>query len=150
MFPTPNASKAGNDVNLTCSGDGREKPNKLGWAVAESLLPTPRHEGFDAGAHRGKPDSLHAAVKMAPTPRPCTGDRSSGMNRTKLCEWMDENGGRMLPTPTAQDGKNNGGPSQAARNSLPLNTLVKQEGMKLSAAWVSRLMGYPDDWLSVP
>jgi site-specific DNA-cytosine methylase len=33
-WPTPNSAKAGNDVTLTCSGDGRERPNKLGWAVA--------------------------------------------------------------------------------------------------------------------
>lgn len=30
----------------------------------------------------------------------------------------------MLPTPTTQDAKNNGGPSQFDRNSLPLNTQV--------------------------
>ncbi|WP_164851239.1 hypothetical protein [Larkinella soli] len=40
LLPTPNACKASNDVNLNCSGDGRQKLNKLGWAVA-SLLPTP-------------------------------------------------------------------------------------------------------------
>jgi len=34
MWPTPGAAKANNDTSLTCSGDGREKPNKLGWAVA--------------------------------------------------------------------------------------------------------------------
>lgn len=28
------------------------------------LMPTPRVEGFDAGAHRGKADSLHAVVKQ--------------------------------------------------------------------------------------
>jgi hypothetical protein len=34
-WPTVNALPASNDVNLTCSGDGRTKPNKLGWAVAQ-------------------------------------------------------------------------------------------------------------------
>ena len=33
-WPTPNASALTSDTTLTCSGDGREKPNKLGWAVA--------------------------------------------------------------------------------------------------------------------
>lgn len=33
-MPTPGASKACNDTKLKCSGDGRRKPNKLGWAVA--------------------------------------------------------------------------------------------------------------------
>lgn len=31
---------------------------------------------------------------------------------------------RLLPTPTCQDGANNGGPSQFRRHALPLNTLV--------------------------
>ena len=35
---------------------------------ASGLWPTPRTEGFDAGGHRGNPDSLHARVKMLPTP----------------------------------------------------------------------------------
>lgn len=37
LWPTPNACKASNDVTLLKSGDGRSKPNKLGWAVALSL-----------------------------------------------------------------------------------------------------------------
>jgi hypothetical protein len=36
MWPTPNAGKAANEMNLRCSGDGRTKPNKLGWAVAKA------------------------------------------------------------------------------------------------------------------
>lgn len=35
-WPTPNAAKAANDVTLQASGDGRNQPNKLGWAVAEA------------------------------------------------------------------------------------------------------------------
>ncbi len=146
MFPTPNAAPLTNELTLTCSGDGREKPNKLGWAVANEMLPppttddagnvtrasgdfqsltrtvqmfaTPRHEGFDAGAHRGKPDSLHSQVKM-------------------------------MPTPTVQDEENTTGPSTFSRNSLPLNEVAANgvPGLKLSAAWVTRLMMYPDGWL---
>jgi hypothetical protein len=41
LWPTPNACKASNDVNLNCSRDGRAKPNKLGWAVAARTWPTP-------------------------------------------------------------------------------------------------------------
>jgi hypothetical protein len=36
VWPTPNAGKAANEMNLRCSGDGRTKPNKLGWAVAKA------------------------------------------------------------------------------------------------------------------
>lgn len=32
-WPTPNSLAASNDLNLCCSGDKRDKPNKLGWAV---------------------------------------------------------------------------------------------------------------------
>lgn len=41
MLPTPNSAKASNDTTLAKSGDGRSKPNKLGWALAEGMLPTP-------------------------------------------------------------------------------------------------------------
>lgn len=46
LLPTPNAAKAANDLTLTKSGDGRDNPNKLGWAVA--LLPTTRASDFAA------------------------------------------------------------------------------------------------------
>jgi hypothetical protein len=36
LWPTPNAMAASNDLKLQCSGDGRTKPNKLGWAIAHS------------------------------------------------------------------------------------------------------------------
>ena len=39
-WPTPNSCKASEDLNLQCSGDGRAKPNKLGWAVAQRTWPT--------------------------------------------------------------------------------------------------------------
>jgi hypothetical protein len=173
LWPTPNSLPASNDTSLTCSGDGREKPNKLGWAVQERMLPTPtqddannvmresgefqsltravmfqspmpsdvdggrttkgrkrqnetgirkqamwpapRYEGFDAGAHRGEPDSLHSAVKMIGTPTSAMKHRS---------------------------------PEHAEGRSLnPKELANASPGMKLSAAWVGRLMGYPDGWM---
>jgi hypothetical protein len=77
--------------------------------------PTPRVEGFDAGKHRGKPDSLHSAVKLWPTPK-VAGRGKSGQNVQ-------------------------GGPS--------LDDLTQTAGMKLNSAWVSRMMGYPDGWLTL-
>ena len=50
---------------------------------------------------------------------------------------------RMWATPTAQDAKNNGGPSQMERNSLPLNAEV---GGSLNPEWVEWLMGYSPGW----
>lgn len=45
-LPTPGAAKANNDLTLRCSGDGRTKPNKLGWAIAELETSPP----LDGGA----------------------------------------------------------------------------------------------------
>ena len=47
------------------------------------------------------------------------------------------------PTPTVQDAKNNGGPSQHRRNNTPLNAMV---GGKLNPTWVAWLMGWPLGW----
>lgn len=38
-WPTPSAMLGSSNLNFQCSGDGRDKPNKLGWAV--SMWPTP-------------------------------------------------------------------------------------------------------------
>jgi hypothetical protein len=83
------------------------------------------------------------------------------------------------PTPTAQDCKNNGAPSQMERNTLPLNAAVKaslatpqardyrtgqqsrwddpertrnlndQIGGQLNPDWVELLMGWPKGWTSL-
>jgi hypothetical protein len=50
---------------------------------------------------------------------------------------------RMWPTPTAQDAKNNGAPSQMERNTKPLNAEV---GGALNPTWVEWLMGWPLGW----
>ena len=42
--------------------DSRGRPNK------GRTLPTPRTEGFDAGNHRGQPDSLNQTIRQLPTP----------------------------------------------------------------------------------
>lgn len=143
FWPTPNSAKAGSDLTLTCSGDGWEAPNKLGWAVAREMWPMPRTEGFDAGRHRGTADSLPSAVKLLPTPRAIYGEHPGMTDPSHLT------GAAMLPTPTVQDGENTAGPSQFCRNSPPLNAVASggTPGLKLSAAWVTRLMGYPDFWM---
>jgi hypothetical protein len=75
LLPTTGASKAANDLTLTCSGDGRQKPNKLGWAIANAMLPTPvatnwKEEGFEAGKRRWKKYGtmhLSTAVRLLPS-----------------------------------------------------------------------------------
>jgi hypothetical protein len=88
---------------------------------AQVLMPTPRVEGFDAGKHRGNPDSLHSYAKMWPTP---TVDDSSNVTRK-------------------------GGSESDKPFSSLTRTATANSGMKLSSAWVSRMMGYPDGWMDV-
>jgi site-specific DNA-cytosine methylase len=52
LWPTPNASPAGNDVGLRKSGDGRTTPNKLGWAVGDEEAPAPGRLWPDDPARR--------------------------------------------------------------------------------------------------
>ena len=58
LIPTPNASNAGNDTTLTCSGDGDRRPNKLGWWVSERLLPTPRASANENRTTKPAPSHL--------------------------------------------------------------------------------------------
>jgi len=124
MWPTPNASKAANDINLTCSGDGREKPNKLGWAVAMWPTPTMQDGENTAGPSQFRRNSLplNAAV-MWPTPRATESElRTFGR------------------TPSQEAGKHGKYLAVEAGQTL---------AVKLSAVWVGRLMGYPDGWLDL-
>lgn len=127
MWFTPSASLGHDDFTL--SPEAAEKriahgPGNLAEQVQEGMfLPTPRHEGHDAGAHRGNPDSLHSFAKMFPTPR-------------------------------TVDHRNDAGPSEMARNTPGLAAVAQmfpmpQEGMKLNPDWVSRMMGFPDGWLTL-
>ncbi len=52
-------------------------------------------------------------------------------------------GRRMFPTPTVNDSKNNNPPSQALRNTPPLNVVV---GGQMNPTWVEWLMGWPLGW----
>jgi hypothetical protein len=112
MLPTPRA--------IYGEHPGMTDPKHLTGAA---MLPTPRHEGHDAGAHRGQPDSLHSYAKMHPTPcerdfRTGMADRSWNPNRTQ-----------NLPERTAAD--------------------LGMVSAKLNPDWVSRMMGYPDGWMDV-
>ena len=59
---------------------------------------------------------------------------------------------KMMPTPTARDWKDGSSVQNVPENFLlgrwAVNHAPPGTGMKLSAAWVCRLMGYPDDWLN--
>ncbi len=103
-----------------------------------------------------------------PTPRLCSGLRSSGLNRTEMQRALQ----RWL-TPTVNDSKNNNGPAQTTRrrqggpnlNQVVYTTpcaddtghrkakysqggtaLSTQAGGPLNPRWVEWLMGFPTGW----
>jgi len=50
------------------------------WTVNQSQWPTPRAE-HDSGRHRGRPDTLHSAVKMYPTPTAQDANNNGGASQ---------------------------------------------------------------------
>jgi hypothetical protein len=81
------------------------------------------------------------AAAMWPTPTLCGNYNRKGLSKTSgdgLATAV-----RQWPTPTAQDSKNNGAPSQMERNTKPLNAEV---GGALNPTWVEWLMGWPLGW----
>jgi hypothetical protein len=118
-LPTPAAIPGASDLNFQVSGDGRTKPNKLGWAIGE-MLPTPTTD--DAGnltRDSGAFQSLTRSIQMLPTP--AVNDMGRGKTVEDWDAWTDKmkaahgNGNghgkpleieaqRLLPTPRALDG----------------------------------------------
>ena len=83
--------------------------------------------------------------------------RSGMMRNGRIYEqktWVlrtgeSESGSLPIPTVTAQDCKNDGGPSQFERNSLPLNTWVKKWPTPDSSPRGTRAMDLTEDTLTV-
>ena len=104
-LPTPTTDDAN---NLTrASGDFQSLAR-----TAHNLLPTPT--AFDMGKGRTVEEWDEWTEKLKTTT-----SAGNGHGRSLEIEAM-----KLLPTPTCQDGANNGGPSQFRRHALPLNTLV--------------------------
>lgn len=89
LWPTPDVPNGGRGIpkgavrkgNSIYTADGRKVQVGLANAVKLWPTPTPRTEGFDAGSHRGSPDSLHSAVKLFPTPKVCMDESSPSEGR---------------------------------------------------------------------
>ena len=111
------------------------------------LWATPRAEGFDAGKHRGKADSLHSQVKLFPTPTASGGgsnkSASSGAAIRPTLETMARK--NLWPTPRANDAEKRGNVNpHDKRNGLP--SAEDSVGGSLNPNWVEWLMGYPVGW----
>lgn len=112
-----------------CASDGRRggkiTKNMTGTSLAQQVKtpekwPTPR-------ASDGK--------RMGTAPKDWKRGKGTG---NRLRDFI-----HLCPTPTVQDAKNNGGPSQSQRNTPPLNAVA---GGALNPPWVEWLMGWPIGW----
>jgi hypothetical protein len=98
------------------------------------------HEAVDARPGRSEPNNLRDQVAVREGVRlwktPCATDGEGGVMemrpgaaghfklRDQVLPMNVHAQPIMYPTPTAQDAKNTGGPSQSGRHTIPLNTLV--------------------------
>ncbi|AYN56858.1 DNA methyltransferase [Arthrobacter phage Andrew] len=101
VWPTSGMTRNGEAYELPTSGPLMGGSGSLCSESGARLLPTPEAKLSDSG-----PDYARAG-------RPGSG----GDDLTTAVH-------RLLPTPTTQDGANNGGPSQFERNTPPLNAAV--------------------------
>lgn len=160
LWPTPDCSRRGsrsNDLivnNSTVRRRGSGQLRGIDLETAVSLWPTPRgpKRGADLGKlereNRTRASDLETAVRLFPTPI-ATESRQGYQDRTRGKKGRQESlttiVRKLLPTPTVQDSKNNGGPSQHNRNTPPLNALFGA----LNPEWEEWLMGFPLGWTEV-
>lgn len=86
-----------------------------------------------------------------PTPTVCGNHNKKGLSKTSG-DGLATAVKKMFPTPTRQDGENNGGASQYKRNSIPLNAIVKENELpeaQLNPDWEEWLMGWPIGWSDI-
>jgi len=115
FWPTPTSCGAGNDLTLSKSGEGREKPNKLGWAV--SLWPAPTVDNFRTrGGDRKDELGLPRLAKQWPNAM-----ASDTRNKGAFGNGSEKLSGVMMnwPTALANDGIKRGIPAAEERNRVP-------------------------------
>ena len=86
-------------------------------------------------------------LSFVPTPRACSGLRSSGVNRTEIYRAMRLAG--YLPTPTVRAGRSGKASSATLmRNSRPLNEVCEAAGLGTVdlLTMVRWMMGFPPAW----
>lgn len=127
LWQTPNAMLATSDVNFQCSGDGRTKPNKLGWAVAERW----------------------------PTPTVCGNYNSKGASATSGDGLATAVSKCIYPTATATAYKGWSPNHNRTDTNDRLDYTIEREAfihgqqtppMRLNPDWVEWLMGWPLGW----
>jgi DNA (cytosine-5)-methyltransferase 1 len=103
LLPTPTAERVSSRIDTRLSGDGRTTPNKLGWAVADALPPTPAARDHKGANQRQDDTCLHGA--LLPTPRASDGTKGGPNQRGSSGDLMLPSAVmELLPTPMAADG----------------------------------------------
>jgi hypothetical protein len=120
LWPTPTSHEF---AGMNQSGDGRERPNKLAWAV--KLFPTPRASDAEKGTR-----TRQGILKEA--------ERGHGLDLPSHIQ--------IFPTMTVNDSKNNNPPSQRKENGRHSDSLNVAAGGSLNPEWVEWLMGLPVGW----
>jgi hypothetical protein len=151
LWGTPRAQPMGTGTDAALEA-GIRRHYLESQAVVSTLYPTPVDPSKGGGSSRSEDrrdevPSLQGMARSGSWPTPNRADakggpgnqgRDGGLNlRTAVA---------LLPTPTVNDSKNNGGPSQMKRNTQNLNAVV---GGQLSPDWVAWLMGWPLGWESL-
>lgn len=142
LWPTPQAMLATSDLNFRCSGDGRDKPNKLGWAVANVVWPTPtvcgnyNRKGASATSGDGPATAVATSLTMSDLV-------STDAPIAKA---------KMYPTATATAYKGWSPNHNRADTDDRLDYTIERQAfspgqqtppMRLNPAWVEWLMGWP-------
>ena len=109
-WPTPETCKAANDATLTASGDGRQTPNKLGWAAALAGWPSP------SAAQNGDTPESWLERHNRQEKRETGGALGMSLNVVSQLAAQGWN------TPRATDGAN-GGPNQSG-GALPADAFI--------------------------
>ena len=143
--------KAGDAIIGATARTSELSPEKTTHLAAQvHIFPTPR--AADGMSHPlrnpeniSNSSRLEDFVAIFPTPTVCgnynrRGASSNSQDGLATCVR------KLLPTPTANDAKNNGTASQQNRNSAALNVVA---GGSLNPDWVEVLMGFPRGWTEI-
>lgn len=156
-WPTPNAAAVSQNTSLTCSGDGMETPNKLGWAVVSENWNTPTSMDADRGDYQydqGKKDkprpSLVGQAKNWQTPSAADTlgghEKRGGERGDELLLKGQAKAEELWATPNTVDAKQGNRTNSGQHAPESPSTSGKKVAYVLSAKWVSQLQGLPSDW----
>lgn len=128
-LPTPQA----HDAKSSPGAEARERGGFMS-SLSAAVLPTPRNtrgamcsEASESEGDRNSPGLAYVVAHALPTPQAYSKQDSNQPGLTPLdIKVRGMYGNEPLPTPTVNDSKNDGGPSQHERNTRALNALASK------------------------